>query len=110
MRHADIEFKPPWERVSAKEKMRLEAELATECSLLHSLATVECLAVARRIDSNDVLFEINPLLCECAVVRLTWSEHVEMRTGIPAFDIFVTFDDWVQERMLPDYDIYRTQH
>ena len=109
MRHAHIDFKPPWERVSVKEKMRLEGELAIERSLLHNLATVDCLAVARRIDSDDVLFEITPHLCECAVVRLTWSEQVEMQPETPAFEIFATFDDWVQERMLPDYEIYRTQ-
>ena len=110
MRHAHIDFKPPWERVSVKEKARLEAELAAERSLLHNLATVDCLAVARRIDLDEVLFELDPHLCECAVIRLTWSGRVEMQPGIPVFEIFATFDDWVRERMLPDYEVYRTRH
>lgn len=109
MRHSHIDFKPPWKRVSVKEKTRLEAELTAERSLLHSLATVDCLAVARRTDSNDVLFELDPHLCECAVVRLTGSGRVEMQPGVPAFEIFATFDDWVQERMIPDHESFRAQ-
>jgi hypothetical protein len=106
MRHSHIEFRRPWVRVSGEEKERLERELVEERSLLHNFAVTDCEAVARRVDTSDVLFELDPNLCECAVVHLTMSGHVEMQPGVPSFELFATFDDWVQERMIPDVESY----
>ena len=105
-----IQFQLPWVRVTAEEKPRLEAELIAERCLLHNLAAVDCCAVARRVDSDDVLFALNPNLCECAVIHLTWSGRVEMDPRYPAYELHATFDDWVQERMVPDHNEYSVDH
>jgi hypothetical protein len=108
MRAQHIQFQLPWVRVTAEEKPRLEAELIAERCLLHNLAAVDCCAIARRVDSDDVLFALSPNLCECAVIHLMWSVRVEMDPRYPAYELHATFDDWVQERMVPDHNEHST--
>jgi hypothetical protein len=101
-----IEFKPPWVGVTSEERERLEAELAQGVCLLHPLASLDREVVAHRTDTDDILVAINPNLCECAQVRLTWSGKTEMNPEVPNMELQATFQDWVQERMLPDHKAY----
>ncbi len=103
---APIEFKLPWVGVTPKERQQLEAELAQEVCLLHPLAALDREVVARRIDTEDMLVAIDPHLCECAQVHLTWSGKTEMNPGVPSIELQATFQDWVQERMLLDHKAY----
>jgi hypothetical protein len=96
----------PWVSATAEERARLEAELSAEICLLHPLASVDRKVIARRVDSNDVLVEIQPHLCQCAQVRLTWSGRTEMNPEIPHTELQATFDDWIAERMVPDRAAY----
>jgi hypothetical protein len=104
-----IDFKTPWVAVTPKEREHLEAELTQELCLLHPLAPLDREVVARRIDTNDILVAINPHLCECAQVNLTWSRKTEMNPEVPNLELQATFQDWVQERMLPDHRVYTTR-
>ena len=101
-----IEFKPPWIGVTPTEQQQLEAELAQEVCLLHPLAALDREVIARRIDTDDILVAISPHLCECAQVHLTWSGKTEMNPEVPSMELQATFQDWVQERMLPDHTTY----
>ena len=102
-----IEFKAPWVAVTPEERERLETELSLEVCLLHHLASLDLEVVARRIDTHDILVAINPHLCECAQVQLTWSGKTEMNPEVPKMELEATFQDWVQNRMLPDHRAYR---
>jgi hypothetical protein len=101
-----IEFKAPWAAVTTEEKERLEAELANELCLLHHLASLDLEVLARRVDTSDILVGINPHLCECAQVQLTWSGKTEMNPELPKMELEATFQDWIQNRMLPDHEAY----
>jgi len=101
-----IDFKPPWVGVTPTERQQLEAELAQEVCLLHPLAALDREVVARRIDTEDILIAINPHLCECAQVHLTWSGKTEMNPEVPSMELQATFQDWVQETMLLDHKAY----
>lgn len=103
-----IEFKAPWVAVTPEERERLETELSQEVCLLHHLASLDREVVARRIDTHDILVAINPHLCECAQVSFTWSGKTEMNPEVPKMELEATFQDWVQNRMLPDHRAYRT--
>ena len=70
--------------------------------------TLDREVVARRSDTNDILVAINPHLCECAQVRLTWSGKTEMNPEVPKMELEATFQDWIQNRMLPDHEAYRS--
>ena len=102
-----IEFKAPWAAVTPEEQARLEAELAREVCLLHHLASLDREVVARRTDTDDILVAINPHLCECAQVRLAWSGKTEMNPEVPKMELEATFQDWIQNRMLPDHKARR---
>src|SRR5882724_9191418 len=106
MMTAPIKFKPPWVGATPTERQQLETELAQEVCLLHPLAALDREVVARRIDTDDILIAINPHLCECVQVRLTWSGKTEMNPEGPSMELQATFQDWVQERMLPDHKTY----
>ena len=103
-------FKEPWVTVGPEEAAKLEVELTFELSLLHHLSVVDRRAVARRIDSDDILIELDPHLCECAVVHLTWSGRTEMQPGFPQTELFTTFSDFVEERMMVDHQSYVGGH
>ena len=103
---SSIDFKLPWVPVSGLERERLEAELSQEICLLHQLAAVDRKVIARRVDTDDVLIEIGPHLCECAQVHLTWSRKTEMNPEVPHTELQATLQDWVAERMLPDHASY----
>jgi len=92
--------------VTPTERQQLEAELAQEVCLLHPLAALDREVVARRIDTDDILVAINPHLCECAQVLLTWSGKTEMNPEVPRTELQATFQDWMHEKMLPDHKTY----
>ena len=102
-----IEFKAHWAAVTPEEQERLEAELAREVCLLHHLASLDREVVARRTDTDDILVAINPHLCECAQVRLAWSGKTEMNPEVPKMELESTFQDLIQNRMLPDHEAHR---
>ena len=100
------EFQLPWVAATPEERARLEAELSVEVCLLHPLASVDRKVIAHRVDSNDVLIEIQPHLCQCAQVLLTWSGRTEMNPESPHTELQATIDDWIAERMVPDHASY----
>jgi hypothetical protein len=100
------EFKAPWIAVTPEERERLEAELTQEICLLHHLASLDREVLARRSDTADILVAINPHLCECAQVQLTWSGKTEMNPEVPRMELEATFEDWVRSKMVPDHEAY----
>jgi len=70
------------------------------------LALVDRRVIARRLDADDILVEIDPHLCECAEVHLTWSCRKEMNPELPHTELQATMEDWIRERMLPDHEAH----
>lgn len=77
---------------------RFEDEYATEIGKGHPLYGVPVRAVGRRIDRNDVLFELLRHLCDYAVVRLTWSREEASDPRYPSFELFL--DEELMERCI----------
>ena len=85
----------------------LEQELSREVGAGHSLYHFRTEAVARRSDSDDVLFRILGADGETvgfAEVHLTWSRNRETSPDFPSTRWFATFEDWVRESMTPDHE------
>jgi hypothetical protein len=80
----------PWSPVTGEdERKALNAELARETAPMHPLYHVGAMALAQRVDCNDVAF-----LLPCgriAAVRLTWSS-AEEPDGLPDFVVHETRD------------------
>ena len=75
-----------WEPVSEGES--LEAELRRELIAGHPLYGLAVRAVARRVDNDDVLFEITDSSARHALVHLTWSGKPERSPKWPWTQVF----------------------
>ena len=99
-------IREPWELIDSSLGDGIKDELLKEINGDHPLHKVNCEPVAKRIDNDDVLFRINPHLCEYAVVHLTWSGKKEVDSKWPHVDFFADTDDLYKERLKPDYEEY----
>lgn len=97
LRIEDVTLLEPWTAVTSPES--LEAELARELMPGHRLFGRKLRAVAKRSDSDDVLFADDKL---AAVVHLTWAK--EPQPDLPDAQIFASVEEWVKRRMDPDHD------
>jgi hypothetical protein len=98
VRFEDVELLSPWTALT--NAAGVEAELARELREGHPLFGRRGLrAVARRSDSNEVLFVDDTL---AAVVHLTWAR--EVAPPEPRAEIHPSIAEWVVRRMHPDHD------
>jgi hypothetical protein len=92
-----VEWLDPWEPTDG-----FHYELAREVAPGHPLFGVRAVAVARRCDSDDVLFLLNGVDALLAVVHLTWSGHEEP-PPFPETELFADWDQFTQGRMVRDH-------
>jgi hypothetical protein len=86
-------FVAPWIRVD-EDARDLEEELRKEVPPGHILHGSVARAIARRNDSDDVLFKIELPNTRYAVVHLTWTGAPEPDPQLPYAEVFDTFQDW----------------
>ena len=82
---------------------RLCNELQRELPSTHVLFGIKATAVAHRIDQDDVLFELEGSM-PLAVVHLTYSRETDPTW--PATTLFKSWEQWVQEEMIPAHEDY----
>jgi hypothetical protein len=81
-----------------------ELQWELSCDLaLHGVAVV---AIAHRIDCDDVLFATADPSKPLAVVHLTWKGHTERDGRWPFTTLFRDWQDWVERCLLPDHREY----
>ena len=98
----------PWKAVHDTPQVqghaeRLSNELQRELPSRHVLFGIKATAIAHRIDQDDVLFELEGQI-PLAVVHLTWSK--ESDPAWPSTTLFQSWEQWVQEEMLPAHEDY----
>jgi hypothetical protein len=96
----------PWQ-ASGEFSESLENELAREVAPSHSLYRVARRAIGRRNDCDDVLFALADETIPLAVVHLTWAGRTEVDPTFPSLQIYNSWQDWVDNRLLPDYRGHR---
>lgn len=90
----------PWKTIEDEsEKKDLENELAEEVIEGHILYARDVKALARRIDMDDVLFEISEG-SKIAIVHLTYSQETNPR--FPLTEIYETMDECKERRLQVD--------
>jgi hypothetical protein len=97
----------PWVRTGA-DAVNFENELRRELAPDHPLYGCSATAVARRVDTDDVLFELTGAPSRFAVVHLTWSGRPEIDARWPSVEFFSDFDDWIERGMTLDHQEYGT--
>ena len=106
---AEFEWLAPWQAVrpAGSFQQNLVAELLRELAPGHKLFGLKALAIGRRADCDDVLFQFESAVTPLAVVHLTWSGKPERRTEWPSTELFSTLDVFVEARMRPDHQAER---
>jgi hypothetical protein len=85
--------------------IKYEDEYATEIAKGHPLYGAPVKAIARRIDRDDVLFQLLRCLCDYVVVHLTWSGQEESDTRWPSFELFLE-DELMEKCIRPAQEEY----
>ena len=99
-----VQFLAPWRPVVPG----LEAELRNEVSEGHALYGRKAISVARRKDSDDVLFLLLDYPSPLAVVHLTWTGRAERNTNWPQTTFYTSLHDWIARCMTPDHAEFNT--
>jgi len=102
---ANVEWFTPWKKLKGSGEA-LVAELQKELSPQHVLYGVPVVAVALRINCDDVLFAADDPSKTLAVVHLTWTGKVERDPRWPETTLYRGWQDWIDRCMLPDHQEY----
>ncbi|MDQ2807368.1 MAG: hypothetical protein M3Z04_10730 [Chloroflexota bacterium] len=94
----------PWRAVD--DGPGLAAELAREVGPGHRLAGVAAVAVALRVDCDDVLFALPAPHPPLAVVHLVWSGRQESDPHWPGTRFYHSWADWIHRCMEWDHADY----
>lgn len=97
-----IDFREPWKEVG-EHADALVKELERELTDRHVLWGKSVRAIAQRIDSDDVLFELAGGPLTYAVVHLTWIGKPELDHRWPGTSLFSSLEEWVRDGMMPDH-------
>ncbi len=104
---AEMEWLLPWEPEPFNDAGEaLAKELQRELSLQHVLHSIPVVAIARRIDCDDVLFATADPLKPLAVVHLTWRGHTEPDPRWPDTMLFQSWQDFIERCLVPDHQEY----
>jgi hypothetical protein len=90
----------PWTVVDPDDR-RLQEELQRELSRGHPLYEKNVKALARRTDTDDVLFAVQGTRNPYAVVHLTWRH--EPSDEWPWTTWYASLDEWTNQCMLRDH-------
>ena len=96
---AAVQFLEPWHQAVPG----LEAELRNEVGEGHPLYGRKAISVARRRDSDDVLFLLLDHPSPLAVVHLTWTGRPERNSTWPQTTFYSSLEDWIAKCMRPDH-------
>ncbi|MCE3290735.1 MAG: hypothetical protein K0R83_2747 [Caulobacter sp.] len=100
-----LDWLEPWSAIvgaSASERAGLARELTTEVGPNHVLFGQTPEAIARRIDTDDVLFRLSD--GRVAEVHLTWSQSQESDTFFPATTLYASLEEWAGLGMAADHE------
>src|ERR1700744_4248299 len=100
-----VELSEPWRALEHERAEAMDMQLQLELAPDHLLYGAEVKAVAKRIDKDDVLFELNGVGNLLAQVHLTWSKK-PVTNPFPATKLFPGWDEWVREKLVPDCKKY----
>jgi hypothetical protein len=99
-----LDIVEPWHPITTdRERTRMEIELLVELREGHSLFGLAVMAVARRHDQDDVLFELED--GRVAEVHLTWRGRKEIDNRYPRTEIFESAEVWALRMMEHNADL-----
>lgn len=94
-----VHWLEPWRAVVPG----LEVELRNEASAGHPLFGQKAISVARRFDSDDVLFLLLDHPAPLAVVHLSWTGRPERNSAWPHTTFYESLEQFAEQCMVPDH-------
>ena len=96
----EIDFVGPWIAVGS-ERVSFEEELRRELSSGNALSCFDVRAIGRRVDCDDVLFEVcnEEADFKLALVHLTWNGRAELNPW-PVVELFTDVEAFVTQMLL----------
>lgn len=85
------------------------SELYKELSSSHLLKDKKVKIIARRIDCDEVLFQLLEKPEKYGQVHLTWAGKAEQNVKWPRTKIYDSFEEWISTRMMIDNNEYETE-
>jgi hypothetical protein len=96
----NIVWLEPWAPIEQPDRREaMQAELRVELCAPHALYGLSVVALARRDDQDDVLFELAE--GRVAVLHLTWSRKPERDPRWPRTTMSLSLAGWAEDRMRP---------
>jgi hypothetical protein len=102
---AEIELQLPWQGLQGS-GAALVRELARELPHGHVLDGLPVVALARRVDCDDILFATADPAKPLAVVHLTWTGSRERDPTSPWTTLYQSWQDWAERCLVPDHKEY----
>lgn len=96
---AAVQWLEPWRAVVSG----LEVELRNELGDTHPLFGQKAISVARRFNSDDVLFLLLEHASPLAVVHLTWTGRTGKDRHWPHTTFYASMGDFIEHCMKPDH-------
>ena len=96
---AAVQWLEPWRAVVSG----LEVELRNEVGDVHPLYGQKAISVARRADTDNVLFLLLEHAQPLAVVHLTWTGRTERHRDWPHTTFYSSLEDFIERCMIPDH-------
>jgi hypothetical protein len=100
-----FEWLEPWYEIN-KNASYFENQLYKETGQGHILFGKKVMAIGRREDRDDILFEIDDSDNKVAVVHLTYSKNKETNPSFPRTRIYDDIEEWVKKCMEYDHTEY----
>ncbi len=91
LRLSEVPWKHPW----TPTEPGLAKQLTKELSSKHPLFGIQAVAVARRLDRDDVLFQLRTGPAPYAEIHLTWAAHRDEDGHYPLFRLYDDLTSWM---------------
>ncbi|MFT3705236.1 MAG: hypothetical protein QM802_22910 [Agriterribacter sp.] len=102
-RQIDKKFPLPWQVID--DSALYEKELKKEVRFFHPLKWKKVRAVAKRMDRDDIIFEVQSGLYQYAVVHLTWKK--EYSRTFPITQLYIDWKEIYKKRIISDAEQWK---
>jgi hypothetical protein len=92
----------PWHPIDPAIAAIFEVEFALELGIAHPLSGIPANAIARRIDGDDVLFQLQLPVNNYAVVRLNWAR----KERYPNYQVYKDEEQLMEQCIRPAHEEY----
>ncbi|KGK90131.1 hypothetical protein [Clostridium sp. HMP27] len=103
----NINWLEPWEDLCTNPSY-FEKEFYNEVGEQHVLYGKRVVAIGRRYDCDEVLFQVHDSKFGFAVVHLTYSKGREDDPKYPKTKVYKDLNDWISKCMISDHLEYMT--